>query len=131
MSSGERNLLEGHGNLMIMRTVEIHLEHAELRDLAALQKEFECSRSEVARRALAEGVKALKLQLALDRYAREGITPVRAAQFAGVSISQMADAAAARGIPFFRYPDSELEQDARKLSGKPKGGSCRSAPASR
>lgn len=101
-----------------MQSVQIRLDRAELKELEGLQKEFKRSRSEVTRRALAEGLKVLKMQLALDRYAREEITLVRAAQYAGVSISQMADAAAARGIPYFRYPASELEQDARKLRGR-------------
>jgi predicted HTH domain antitoxin len=88
---------------------------AQLRDLAVLAEELGVSRSEVARRALAAGIHAMNLELALDKYAQEKITLARAAQFAGVSISSMADAAAGRGIPYFRYPASELLADVRKL----------------
>ncbi|HEX9709015.1 MAG TPA: UPF0175 family protein [Candidatus Thermoplasmatota archaeon] len=101
-----------------MESVQIRLGPDQLRELKKLEKEFNRSRSEVTRRALAEGLKVMKMELALERYAKEEITLVRAAQFAGVSISQMADAAASRGIPYFRYSASELDRDARKLRGK-------------
>jgi predicted HTH domain antitoxin len=101
-----------------VESIQIRLDREQLRELKDLEKEFKRSRSEVTRRALAEGLRVMKMELALERYGKEEITLVRAAQFAGVSISQMADAAAGRGIHYFRYPASELELDANKLRGK-------------
>jgi predicted HTH domain antitoxin len=98
-----------------MQSIQIRLGKEELAELSALQDEFKRSRSEVTRRALAEGIRVLKMDVALNRYAREEITLQRAAEFAGVSIAQMADAAAARGIAYFRYTAEELESDVRTL----------------
>ncbi len=100
-----------------MDSIQIRLPPAELKELTRLQAEFKRSRSEVTRRALAAGVRVLRMELALERYAREEISLSRAAEFAGVSIAQMADAAAGRGIPYFRYHPSDLEQDILRVRG--------------
>src|SRR5690349_3786800 len=107
-----------NNHIVTVESIQIRLDREQLRELRDLEKEFKRSRSEVTRRALAEGIKVMKMELALERYAREEVTLVRAAQFAGVSISQMADAAAGRGVPYFRYPAPELERDAGKLRGR-------------
>lgn len=98
-----------------MESIQIRLGKEELEELGALQREFKRNRSEVTRRALAEGIRVLKMDVALNRYAREAITLERAAEFAGVSIAQMADAASARGIAYFRYAPEELERDLKTL----------------
>lgn len=115
---GSEGYLITNNHIVTVESVQIRLDRDQLRELKDLEKEFKRSRSEVTRRALAEGLKVMKMELALERYSKEEITLVRAAQFAGVSISQMADAAAGRGIPYFRYPASELERDASKLRGR-------------
>lgn len=101
--------------IVIVESIQIRLGKAELAELSDLQDEFKRSRSEVTRRALAEGIRVLKTDVALNRYAREEITLERAAEFAGVSIAQMADAASARGISYFRYSPEELDNDLRTL----------------
>ena len=101
--------------IVLVQSIQIRLANEELAELSALQDEFKRSRSEVTRRALAEGVRVLKMDVALNRYAREEITLQRAAEFAGVSIAQMADAASARGIAYFRYAPEELERDLKTL----------------
>lgn len=113
-----KGTLSTNNHVVTVESVQIRLDREQLRELKDLEKEFKRSRSEVTRRALAEGLRVMKMELALERYSKEEITLVRAAQFAGVSISQMVDAAAGRGIPYFRYPASELERDANKLRGK-------------
>jgi predicted HTH domain antitoxin len=62
---------------------------------------------------MARQLRVLKTRIALDKYEREEVTLMWAADFAGVSFSEMAKAAAARGIPYFRYSVAELEADVK------------------
>src|SRR2546428_3961087 len=75
------------------------------------------SRSEIARSALREGVRRLRMEKALARYLNLEFTLSRAAQYAGVPIRDMADLAAAKGIPFFRISLDELRR-ARGRTGQ-------------
>ena len=68
----------------------------------------------MARNALHEGIKVLKLEIALKKYLSNEFTLCRAAEFAGVSIQEMADYLRKREIPFFKYSESEFEEDTRR-----------------
>ncbi len=89
------------------------LSRAEQRELDALEKRYQQSRSAVSRRTLSRQLKVLKARIASDKYEREEVTLMWAANFAGSTFSDMAKAAAARGIPCFRYSVEELEQDTK------------------
>lgn len=99
-----------------MKSVRVPLTATELHQLDRLSKGLKRSRSTVARQALTEGLMVLKLRHALALYEREEVTLGWAAEFAGLSISEMADVAAARGIPYFRYSPEELERDVKFAS---------------
>ena len=101
-----------------MQTIQIRLEKAELEELERMRRHVKRSRSDVTGQALAEGLKVMRREIALDRYSRQEISLAAAAEFAGVSIAQMADASSARGIPYFRYSAAELEEDLRRIRGK-------------
>jgi len=94
-----------------MSATGLPLSRSEKRELEALQKRYRQSRSAVTRRTRARQLKALKARIALDKYEREEVTLMWAAHFAGSTFSGMAKAAAARGIPYFRYSVRELEAD--------------------
>lgn len=79
--------------------------------LDALAGEMHTSRSEVMRNALAEGLTSIRRDRALSRYVAGEMSLEAAARYAGVSMAQLASAAAEQGIPFFRYPTEEADRD--------------------
>lgn len=94
-----------------MSNLQVRLGDDDTEELDALARDLGLTRSEVARRALAEGMKRLRMERALVRYVNGEITLARAAQDAGVTIGEMADVTADRGIPYFRYRPEELRAD--------------------
>ena len=97
-----------------VQNLQIRLPEDEVADVEALTKILHMSKSEVARNALHEGLKALKMETAMKRYLHNEFTLCKAAEFAGVSIQEMCDYLAKRDIQFFRYSDQELEEDIEK-----------------
>ena len=97
-----------------MSNLQVRLGDDDTEDLDKLARELGLTRSEAARRALAEGMRRLRMERALVRYVNGEITLARAARDAGVTIGEMADVAADRGIPYFRYPPDELRKDVER-----------------
>lgn len=95
-----------------MGNVQVRLPDDMEEKLKDLAEELHASRSEAIRRALDEGLKAIRLDRALQRYARGEVSLARAAHDAGVSIYVMAKEASEAGIPYFRYSIEEVERDA-------------------
>lgn len=104
-----------------MRNLQVRVDDEEIDDLDELAKELRLSRSELARSALREGVRRLRAEKALARYLDLEFTLSRAARYAGVTIREMAELAAARGIPFFRYSLDELRRDRERAEAWSKG----------
>ena len=94
-----------------MRNLQVRVDDEEIDDLDELAKEMRLSRSELARSALREGILRLRMEKAIVRYLNLEYTLSRAARYAGVPIREMADLAAAKGIPFFRISLEELRRD--------------------
>lgn len=101
-----------------MKNLQVRVDEEELRVLDELAEETSSSRSEVARSALREGVKRLRVERALGKYLNHEFTLSRAAGYAGLGIYEMSQVAAERGIPFFRYGTEELERDAARAQEK-------------
>ena len=97
---------------MASRNLQVRVEREDLQDLEELAEDLDLVRSEVARKALREGVKRLRVERALARYLDHDFTLARAAEYAGLGIFEMSQVAAERGIPFFRYGPEEMERDA-------------------
>ncbi len=100
-----------------MDNLQVRVGEDEIDELDALARELDLTRSEVARSALREGIRRLRMERALRRYLALEWSLSRAAEAAGVSIREMAEAASARGIPFFRYSLDELRRD-RERAGR-------------
>ena len=94
-----------------MRNLQVRLDEEDLEELDELAGDEGLSRSDVARSALREGVRKLRMERALNRYLNLEFTLTRAALYAGVTIREMAKAAGDRGIPFFRYSVEQLGRD--------------------
>ena len=96
-----------------MENLQIRLPEEEISEMEELIAILHMSKSEVARNALHEGIKALKLEIAQKKYQSNEFTLCRAAEFANVSLQEMAEYLGKRQIPFFKYSERELEKDAQ------------------
>lgn len=104
-----------------MKNLQVRVDDEEVDALDALAEDMRSTRSEVARHALEEGMRKLRIERALNRYLNLEFTLARAAQYAGVTIREMAEAASARGIPYFRYSLEALRRDRRRAAEWLKG----------
>jgi predicted HTH domain antitoxin len=96
-----------------MENLQIRLAEDELAEVEELTRMLHRSRSEVARSALHEGMRAMRMEMAQAKYLRNEFTLCRAAEFAQVSIQEMADYLAKRDVQFFRYSPAELDRDVK------------------
>ncbi len=94
-----------------MGNIQVRLPDDLESDLDGLAEELHTTRSQVARNAIAEGMRSIRLDRALEKYAEGEFSLARAAQYAGVSIQQAAKKAAERGIAFYRYSPEDAEDD--------------------
>lgn len=104
-----------------MRNLQVRVDAEEIDDLDEIAEETRQSRSDVARNALREGMRRLRMEKALVRYLNLEFSLSRAAEYAHVTIREMAEAASVRGIPFFRYSLDELRRDRERASAWLKG----------
>ncbi|MCK4735835.1 MAG: UPF0175 family protein [Methanophagales archaeon] len=84
------------------------------KEIRSISDREQLDRSTVVRRLLVEGIKDWKIKYALEQYSDGKITIWRAARMAGVSLRQMLDIAAKKGIPF-QYTIEDLRADFRGI----------------
>ena len=84
------------------------------KEIRSISDREQLDRSTVVRRLLVEGIKDWKIKYALEQYSDGKITIWRAARMAGVSLRQMLDIAAKKGIPF-QYTMEDLRADFRGI----------------
>jgi len=104
-----------------MKNLQVRVDEDEVGEIDRLADDLNLSRSEAARSALREGMRKLQMDRALARYLNLEFTLSRAAQYARVTIHEMARAASERGIPFFRYSIEELRRDRERARKWVKG----------
>lgn len=104
-----------------MKNLQVRVDEEEVGELDRLADDMSLSRSEAARTALREGMKRLRTERALVRYLNLEFTLSHAAQYARVTIHEMARAASERGIHFFRYSLDELRRDRERAETWLKG----------
>lgn len=100
-----------------MESVQVRIPDEYIGILKELSETLHSSRSEVVRRAMEEGIKDLRMKIAMEKYLDEEFSLCRAAEFADVSIQQMAKYLAQKGIPFFRQSIDETMRDAKEAEG--------------
>jgi predicted HTH domain antitoxin len=83
-------------------------------EIRSISKREQLDRSTVVRRLLVDGIKDWKVKYALEQYSEGKITIWKAARLAGVSLRQMLDIAAKKGIPF-QYTLEDLREDFRGI----------------
>lgn len=97
--------------------VQVKIGEKEIRIMKDLSEILHSSSSEVIRMAMEEGVKSLRMKIALEKYVNKEFSLCRAAEFAGVSIQQMARYMAERGVPSFRQSMEEIKRDVKEAEG--------------
>ena len=84
------------------------------KEIKSIAERERLDKSAVVRRLLIEGIKDWKIKYALEQYSEGRITIWRAARMAGISLRQMLDIAAKKGIPF-QYTIEDLREDFRDI----------------
>ncbi len=84
------------------------------KEIRSISEREQLDRSTVVRRLLMDGIKDWKIKYALEQYSEGKVTIWRAARMAGVSLRQMLDIAAKKGIPF-QYTLEDLREDVRSI----------------
>jgi predicted HTH domain antitoxin len=100
-----------------MESVQIRMDDEYINILKELSETLHSSRSEVIRRVMEEGIKDLRMKIAMEKYMDEEFSLCRAAEFADVSIQQMAKYLAQKGIPFFKQSIKEIMRDTKEAEG--------------
>ncbi|HDN79322.1 MAG TPA: ribbon-helix-helix protein, CopG family [Chloroflexi bacterium] len=85
-----------------------------LRELENIAKQEGVTRTEIARRMLAEGLKRFKIQQALGKYRHGELSLERAAELAGLPLYEMFDLVLQEKIPAPFTPE-EIRQEAEEL----------------
>ena len=104
-------------NVIIMESVQIRIGDEYINILKELSETLHSSRSEVIRRVMEEGIKDVRMKIAMEKYLDEEFSLCRAAEFADVSIQQMAKYLTQKGIPFFKQSVEETMRDAQEAEG--------------
>jgi predicted HTH domain antitoxin len=94
-----------------MESVQIRIDEKNMKNLNELAQMLSSSRSEVIRKIIEEGIRELRMKIAMEKYIDEEFSLCRAAEFSSVSIQQMARYLTQRGIPFFKQSIEESEKD--------------------
>ena len=84
------------------------------KEIRSISEREQLDKSTVVRRLLVEGIKDWKIKYALEQYSEGRVTIWRAARMAGISLRQMLDIAAKKGIPF-QYTIEDLRDDFRDI----------------
>ena len=100
-----------------MESIQIRIGNEYINILKELSETLHSSRSEVIRRVMEEGIKDLRMKIAMEKYLDEEFSLCRAAEFADVSIQQMAKYLAQKGIPFFKQSIEEIMRDTKEAEG--------------
>ncbi|MCD4845336.1 MAG: UPF0175 family protein [Methanosarcinales archaeon] len=100
-----------------MESVQIRIGNEYINILKELSETLHSSRSEVIRRVMEDGIKDLRMKIAMEKYPDEEFSLCMAAEFADVSIQQMAKYLAQKGIPFFKQSIEETIRDTKEAEG--------------
>ncbi len=94
--------------------MRVKIDEKNMGNLIELAEALHSSRSEIVRRVIEEGIKELRMKIAMEKYIDDEFSLCRAAEFSGVSIQQMARYLAQRGILFFKQSIEEAERDVKE-----------------
>jgi predicted HTH domain antitoxin len=99
-----------------METLQVRIDDEDIAELKELMKHLKMSKSEVARNAMAEGLRRLKMEIAMKKFIKGEFSLERAAEFSRSSIMEMAEYLTEHGVTYFRYDSKEISRDTETVS---------------
>ena len=99
-----------------METLQVRITDEDIAEIKELMIYLKMSKSEVARNAMAEGLKRLKMDIAMNKFIKGEFSLEKAAEFSTASIMEMAEYLADHGVTYFRYDTGEIPKDADNAS---------------
>ena len=105
-------------NTKMAITISVRLEKSLLRELSAIEKDWQADRSEAIRRLLAKAVSSWKVQNALEKLREHKVSMGKAAEECKLSLWEMIDLAKENNIDWTGYSKEDLEKDLKVLGGK-------------
>jgi predicted HTH domain antitoxin len=93
---------------------EITLGDGYLENLKELSETLHIPKSVVMKMVMEEGIRDLRMKIAMEKYLAEEFSLCMAAEFSGASIQQMARYLEQKGVPFFKYSIYETERDMKE-----------------
>ncbi len=106
---------------MVTDTISVRLDRTVLKDLEAVEKEWQTDRSESLRRLLVKAISSWKVQNALEKLRQHKISIGKAAKDCGLSLWEMMGLAKEANIDWIGYSKDDLERDLRILGGYAEG----------
>lgn len=99
-------------------TISVRLDKSLLKDLSAIERNWQADRSEAIRRLLAKAINSWKVQYAVEKLREHKISVGKAAEECGISIWEMLDILKENTINWTGYSKEDLERDLKVLEGK-------------
>ena len=98
-------------------TISVRLDKSLLKDLSAIEKNWQADRSEAIRRLLAKAVSSWKIQNALQELREHKISMGKAAEQCGISVWEMLDLVKENSVNWTGYSEEDLKRDLKVLEG--------------
>ena len=109
-----------------MANIQVRLPEDLLSSLDAVASELHASRSEIVRRAVAQGLRAIRADQAVRGFEEGAYSLEGAAEHAGLTLQAMARELSTRGVATMRYQPDEADADLhvvrRQRAGRPREG---------
>ncbi len=99
-------------------TISVRLDKSLLKDLSAIEKNWQADRSEAIRRLLAKAVSSWKVNNVVEKLREHKISIGKAAEQCGLSLWEMFDLVKENNIDWTAYSKEDLERDIKVLEGK-------------
>ncbi len=99
-------------------TISVRVDKPLLKDLSAIERNWQADRSEAIRRLLAKAIISWKIQNALERLREHKISIGKAAEECDISLWEMLDIARGNNIDWASYSKEDLKRDIKVLEGK-------------
>lgn len=96
-------------------TISVRIPGEDLKEIEKISKYSNLSKSAILRNVLAIGIKQKMLEIALEKFQKNEATASKAAQIAGVSLSEFLDILHEKGISL-HYGVAELREDFERLT---------------
>ena len=99
-------------------TISVRLDKSLLKEISAIEKNWQADRSEAIRRLLAKAVNSWKIQNVLEKLREHKISIGKAAEECQISLWEMIDIVKENNTDWTAYSKEDIERDIKVLEGK-------------